>query len=217
MKAEPIDGAVCLMDLADDFGKSHNRELYIETYNAAIQFAKDYPSTLWCYGNHDLSYIWGKPETGFNPDMRTLVYDKIEELKSCLPSENQLAYIHKIDKVLFMHGGLSDFFVRRWVTPSHQKAIGKTIAEINEMGSALMWSSSSPIWYRPQFAPDSSPSRLFRGGKYLQVVGHTPVKDVILEGGVLSCDTFSTYSDGTPYGSKKFCVVDTKELTFKTY
>ncbi len=55
-----------------------------------------------------------------------------------------------------------------------------------------------------------------RGGKYLQVVGHTPVKEVHLEDGVLSCDTFSTYRDGTPYGSQAFCIVDTITLEFET-
>ena len=105
--------------------------------------------------------------------------------------------------------------LHRWVTPSSQKAIGRTIKEINNMGSVLMWDSASPIWYRPQLAPDDDVTRLFRGGKYLQVVGHTPVKDVIRVGGVLSCDTFSTYRDGTPYGSQNFCIVDTKTWSFE--
>lgn len=163
-----------------------------------------------------MSYVWNKPETGFNPAVRILVREKLEELRRTLSSPSQIAYVHKIDKTLFMHGGLSNFFVHRWVTQSGQKAIGKTIKEINKMGSGLMWDSASPIWYRPQFAPDNDASRLFRGGKYLQVVGHTPVKDVTLEGGVLSCDTFSTYRDGTPYGSRKFCIVDTNTWEHET-
>lgn len=60
------DKAVCLMDLADDFGV-HDDAQYLETYETAIAFAKEHPDTLWCYGNHDLSYIWGKPETGYHP------------------------------------------------------------------------------------------------------------------------------------------------------
>lgn len=215
MSGERTDNAVCLMDIPDDFGKD-DPDLYKKAYDAAIRFAKQFPQSLWCYGNHDLSYVWSKPETGFNPAVRMLVREKLEELERTLSSPSQLAYIHKIDKTLFMHGGLSNFFVHRWVTQSGQKAIGKTIKEINKMGSGLMWDSASPIWYRPQFAPDNDASRLFRGGKYLQVVGHTPVKDVILEGGVLSCDTFSTYRDGTPYGSREFCIVDTDTWQFET-
>lgn len=64
MKKGIADKAVCLMDLADDFGV-HDDAQYLETYETAIAFAKEHPDTLWCYGNHDLSYIWGKPETGF--------------------------------------------------------------------------------------------------------------------------------------------------------
>lgn len=214
MRSKKADNAVCLMDIPDDFGKFEPK-LYAETYDAAIAFAKEFPDTLWCYGNHDLSYVWGKPETGYNPELRDLVCQKIEELKEILPSPTQLAYIHRIDKTLFMHGGLSNFYVHRWVTQSSQKAIGRTIKEINNMGSVLMWDSTSPIWYRPQLAPDDDVTRLFRGGKYLQVVGHTPVKDVIRVGGVLSCDTFSTYRDGTPYGSQNFCIVDTKTWSFE--
>ena len=60
------DRAVCLMDLPDDFGKD-DMKLYVDTYDAAINFAKEFPETLWCYGNHDLSYVWGKPESGYHP------------------------------------------------------------------------------------------------------------------------------------------------------
>lgn len=132
MRSKKTDNAVCLMDIPDDFGKD-DPDLYEKTYDAAIAFAKEFPDTLWCYGNHDLSYVWGKLETGYNPELRDLVCQKIEELKEVLPSPTQLAYIHRIDKTLFMHGGLSNFYVHRWVTPSSQKAIGRTIKEINNM------------------------------------------------------------------------------------
>lgn len=207
--------AVCPMDLPDDFGKGDDKELYEETYNAVIAFSKKFPSTLWCYGNHDLSYIWGKHETGYSPMMRELVCRKLDELKHTLPTNKSLAYIHKIDKVLFTHGGLSSLFVRLGVSYEHQKRVDSAIKEINSMGSDMIWSDYSPIWYRPQFSSDNTTKQLYRGGKYLQVVGHTPVRDVIVEGGVLSCDTFSTYRDGTPYGSQRFCIVDTETMRFE--
>ena len=52
------ENAVCLMDIADDWNQQYNVALYEETYDGAICFAKKYPNSLWCYGNHDLSYIW---------------------------------------------------------------------------------------------------------------------------------------------------------------
>ena len=55
MRSKKTDNAVCLMDIPDDFGKD-DPDLYEKTYDAAIAFAKEFPDTLWCYGNHDLSY-----------------------------------------------------------------------------------------------------------------------------------------------------------------
>lgn len=209
------DRAVCLMDLPDDFGKD-DIKYYTDTYDAAISFAKAFPETLWCYGNHDLSYMWGKPESGYHPLFRELVCSKMAELEKALPKKRQLAYIHRIHKVLFLHGGLTQLFVQLNVTREHQHRIDSVLKEINEMGSGYLWGEGSPVWYRPQLAPDDRVDRLHRGGDYLQVVGHTPVEDVILEGGVLSCDTFSTYRDGRPYGSERFCIVDTLTLAYET-
>ena len=58
LKKGEADRAVCLMDIADDWGKQYEIYLYVQTYDAAIRFAKEFPDTLWCYGNHDLSYPW---------------------------------------------------------------------------------------------------------------------------------------------------------------
>lgn len=215
MKRGIADKAVCLMDLADDFGV-HDDAQYLETYEAAITFAREYPETLWCYGNHDLSYLWGESETGYHPEKRGLVCQEIKKLTNTLPKKSQLAYIHKIDKTLFMHGGLANLFVQLRVAPQNRKNVLAVIKAINQMGCETMWAADSPIWYRPQLSPNQNAKRLYHGGKYLQVVGHTPVKEVYLEDGVLSCDTFSTYRDGTPYGSQAFCIVDTITLEFET-
>ena len=58
MRAKKADRAVCLMDISDDWGKEYDIALYEQTYDAAIDFAKEFPDTAWCYGNHDLSYLW---------------------------------------------------------------------------------------------------------------------------------------------------------------
>jgi Icc-related predicted phosphoesterase len=62
-----VDRAVCLMNIADDFKQEFNLDLYKKTYDAAIRFAKAHQDTLWCWGNHDMSYIWERLETGFSP------------------------------------------------------------------------------------------------------------------------------------------------------
>lgn len=141
---------------------------------------------------------------------------RYHELTNTLPKKSQLAYIHKIDKTLFMHGGLANLFVQLRVAPQNRKNVLAAVKAINQMSCETMWATDSPIWYRPQLSPNQNAKRLYRGGEYLQVVGHTPVKEVYLEGGVLSCDTFSTYRDGTPYGSQSFCIVDTVTWEFET-
>ena len=67
LKASKADQAVCLMDIPDDWDMEFQTEMYKETFDRAIEFSRTYPDTLWCYGNHDVSYPWGRLETGYSP------------------------------------------------------------------------------------------------------------------------------------------------------
>ena len=118
MKETESDLAVCMMDIADDWRQQFNLDLYIQTYDAAIDYAKEYPETLWCYGNHDVCYLWNQRETGYSKIAPWTVCEKLRILRELLPNERQLAYLHRIDNVLFSHGGLADAFVRRYVPAS---------------------------------------------------------------------------------------------------
>lgn len=66
MRTKIADKAVCLMDIAADWGKEYKIALYEETYNEAIRFVNAFPDTLWCWGNHDLSYRWHCIESGYS-------------------------------------------------------------------------------------------------------------------------------------------------------
>ena len=101
------DRAVCLMDMPDDWNMEFQIEQYKETFDQAITFAVDYPDTLWCYGNHDVSYPWGRLETGYSPYAERMVISKFEELENSLKSPTQIDIMHRIDNVLFSHGGLT--------------------------------------------------------------------------------------------------------------
>ena len=63
MRKGVADRAVCLMDIPDDWNREYDIELYAQTFDAAISFAKEFPDTLWCYGNHDLCYLWNERES----------------------------------------------------------------------------------------------------------------------------------------------------------
>jgi hypothetical protein len=206
-----VDRAVCLMDIADDWRQQFNLDLYVQTYDSAIKFAKEYPDTLWCYGNHDVCYLWNQRESGYSGIAPWTVCEKLRILRDSLPDDSQLAYLHRIDNVLFSHGGLADAFVRRYVPDDKYNDIDTVVNTINGFGCGEMWQDASPIWYRPQYYE----GKMYKPEKLLQVVGHTPVEGITREENMISCDVFSTYSTGEPIGTQEFPVIDT--ITWECY
>ena len=205
MKEAKADRAVCLMDIADDWRQQFNLDLYEQTYDAAISFAAEYPDTLWCYGNHDLCYLWNQRETGYSRIAPRLVCEKLQVLRDTLPDERQMAYLHRFDNVLFSHGGLTDAFVHRYVPAGNVGDIDAVVDIINGFGCGEMWQDASPIWYRPQYYG----GELYQSDTLLQVVGHTPVEKITREGNLISCDVFSTDRDRKPIGTQEYLIIDT--------
>lgn len=206
MSVHVAERAVCLMDLPDDWGCEDDLDIYNETFDKAIAFQNQYPDTLWCYGNHDLSYIWQKYESGFSEAAIVTVNERLTELRKSLPHSSQMSFIHRIDNVLFLHGGLTEDFVRKNVPQNATDDIDSTILRINCLGSWQMWGKDSPLWFRPQEYVDD----MFGEGEYLQVVGHTPVERIYRDRNVISCDVFSTWPTGEPYGNEEFLLIDTE-------
>lgn len=205
MRSGVAEQAVCLMDIADDWGKEYEVSLYEETYDEAIRFAKEFPATLWCWGNHDLSYRWHCFESGYSSMASFAVQRKLLELLEALPQNNSIQYVQKIDHVLFSHGGVLDFFVEGFVSEELYDDVESVIEKINTLGKTEMWNNASPIWLRPQ----KSSMRLYKSQNYLQVVGHTPMEKITREENLISCDVFSTYRDGTSIGTEEFLLLDT--------
>ena len=215
LKENIADRAVCLMDIADDWHQQFNVDLYTQTYDAAIAFAGEFPDTLWCYGNHDVSYLWSKSESGYSVLASWTVCKKLRNLRESLPDESQLAYIHRIDNVLFSHAGLADEFVRENISPSKYHYIDTVIETINGFGCKEMWKDLSPIWYRPQTSTGKMTGKMYKPRKLLQVVGHTPVTGILRTGNLLSCDVFSTRSTGEAFGTQQFLLVDTETWEYR--
>ena len=204
LKEGKADRAVCLMDVPDDWGMELNIDRYKETFDRVISFAKDYPDALWCYGNHDVSYPWGRLETGYSPYAERTVISKLEELERILSDADQLAIMHRIDNVLFSHGGLTTEYVK-WLDEELLDAdIDDVIASVNEAPQEHLWNDESPLWLRPQNMDRDT----FRKGIYTQVVGHTPVEKIFEKDGIISTDVFSTYRDGTQIGESAMVVID---------
>lgn len=205
LRDKRADTAVCLMDIADDWGMGNNIDLYEEAYERAAEFAKARPETRWCYGNHDIQYIWGIPAAGFSPAAKGTVIKKLGELKSALTNPSQLAFIHRLDNVLFSHGGLTAGFVRRLGRQLLKADIDAVLAAVNGAGPRLLWEEDSPLWLRPrEFGPE-----MFGSQAYKQVVGHTPAERIYENNGVIYTDVFSSGFDSEQIGESAMLVIDT--------
>lgn len=204
LKASKADQAVCLMDIPDDWDMEFQTEMYKETFDRAIEFSRTYPDTLWCYGNHDVSYPWGRLETGYSPYAERTVMSKLEELKNSLQDPSQIAIMHRIDNVLFTHGGLTVEFLQLLNEDLLDADIDEVVAAINDASQNHLWNDESPLWLRPQ----NRTVNVFRNDIYKQVVGHTPVKKIFEKDGIISTDVFSTYRDGMQIGESAMIVID---------
>ena len=210
LKETKADRAVCLGDIPDDWRQEANLDLYINTFDSAIGFAKEHPETLWCYGNHDICYLWDQDETGYSPIAHSTVCEKLRVLQQTLPDKRQLAFIHRIDNVIFCHGGLAEGYVKAHFTTDQYDDIDYVIETINGFGADKMWNDFSPIWFRPQYIN----IRLYKSDELLQVVGHTPSISIAKEGNLISCDVFSLTKRRIPFGSQEFLLLDTVSWEF---
>ena len=211
LKAGKADRVVCLMDMPDDWNMEFQIELYRKIFDRAILFAKTYPDTLWCYGNHDLSYPWGRLESGYSPYAERTVLSKLEELENSLQDPSQIAIMHRIDNVIFSHGGLTANFLRRLNAELLEADIDEVVAAVNDASQNYLWSDDSPLWLRPQYRT----VKAFRNDLYTQVVGHTPVEKIYEKDGIISTDVFSTYRDGTQIGESAMIVIDSETRKYE--
>ena len=203
-----FEDVVMLGDLVDDWGQGKNEDLCNETFDAAVAFVKKHPNTHWCYGNHDVSYLWGYEESGYSFIMRNTVVQRIRELEAVI-GPGQAAFVHRIDDVCFSHGGIVDSFIQRNFG-DQEPNLDEMIRRINIMDPEELWKDDSPLWARPDYW-SMEPYANIR----FQVVGHTPVRQPTLQGNLIITDTFSTYWDGRPVGNEAFVWIDTMTFVAK--
>lgn len=199
------DKIVLLGDLVDDWYHEKDLELYRNTFDRIYEFLKRYPDTVYCIGNHDVSYLYQAYESGYSSYAREIVVEGINNIFYLLPEDNS-AFIHRIDNVLFSHAGLTEKFVKRCFGGGPRLDIDDMLDRINRLPKDKIWRDDSIIWARPQYGA----LRMYPMDM-MQVVGHTPVKEPLIErdGKLLTLDNFSTYDDGKPIGNQKFVWVDT--------
>lgn len=198
------DTTVFLGDFCDDWGKQNNVNLYEQTLDALEDYLANHPSSLVCWGNHDLAYLWGKEDhPGYSFCSSLVVKDKFEDLIKKYPDTFKI--VHRIDNCIFSHGGITAEFLRYFYfsTTRINCNVDKLISEINQMKSSELWVYSSPIWARPDYS-------FICFSDSMQVVGHTPVQKltVLDYKQLIICDTFSTYQNGDPIGDQTMLIID---------
>lgn len=217
--------AVVLGDLVDDWNQDCNIALYKQTLNRAIEFAKEFPEALWCYGNHDLSYIGRMEQSGYSFSAQHTCESGLKILYAliCRFSKNNppVGIIQRVDDVWFSHAGVTEDYALRLVgTNKHPD--GSSWAEdedtifnfANGDNIQSLWHDDSPLWARPQDVWGKH-AKMYKTEKIMQVVGHTPIEKITFANNLLSTDVFSTYQDGTPIGECKFAIVDTKNQSWE--
>ena len=200
MKEHEVDYAIQLGDNLDDFYcfddqyRRHNARM--------VAFYHEHPETVWLWGNHEASYILGRPVTGN-------VYAGKEYAR--LFQENfRPKFAHLDGKAVFSHAGIFQEFIDT-NNSSSCNAASELVEEINNLELPAFWRDDSPIWARPQYDKLTSPGVL---DGYLQVVGHTPLRDIIKKDGIVSLDVFST-NWGEKIGVEKMIIVDTDKPSFE--
>lgn len=130
----------------------------------------------------------------------------MRELQAKIPASN-IGYVKRIDNVIFSHAGLTENFVEAFFSDEKKNGIDCLIDRINDSSAEVLWTGDSPIWSRPQF---NDRKRMYMQEQYMQVVGHTPMREVTYDPdwGLLSTDVWSTYKNGQKYGEEKFVFID---------
>lgn len=214
MKNISVDQAVCLGDLLDDWNCEHSLDLYQKTLDAAREFSHEHQDTFWCYGNHDVAYLWDVFCSGTSHDPKVRHIAK-EGLLNLYMESGHHGFVMKIDHVIFSHAGISDHFVKEHSDMSRDKKTDAVILQINQMKPEDLWQNDSPLCLRAQEDVTGYHVKMYHPFKYFQAVGHTPVKTITQEKNLLTCDVFSTFRDHTPYGSREFCILDTETWKWK--
>ncbi len=106
--------------------------------------------------------------------------------------------------MLFSHAGLTKEFVEVQLY-GMQDDVDCVLETVNGFGVEELWEENSPLWARPQ---DGDLEMTMYPENLFQVVGHTPVKEVLEQENLITTDTFSTYSNGMSFGKEEFVWVD---------
>jgi predicted MPP superfamily phosphohydrolase len=180
-----------------DYFDSHERiseEHQVANFIDLTELKRNQPEkVILLFGNHDYHYLSIVKEqySGFQKNLKPIV----QELLSTALEDAVLQMCYSVDNYIFTHAGITNTWLKRnrykdgllyekFINDLFLKkpsAFKFTVGENNSpFGDDTC---QSPIWVRPQ----SLMSDTIKG--YIQIVGHTPKKEIILNQHVVVIDT----------------------------
>jgi predicted MPP superfamily phosphohydrolase len=189
---EPIDRVIFIGDYFDSFEFSGVEQ--IDNFKQIIQYKENNPQVevVLLIGNHDHHYF---PEIGYTgtSGYQSKIAPSINQVIDENRHHLQMAY--GFDKYLFTHAGVSPVFMDQ-VFGENDWAIENIIVDLNEMfrykpkvfefnGFDAYGDNTTqtPIWIRPRSLMSSNKKHKKSLRKdYIQIVGHTGMKQIDLEG-----------------------------------
>jgi len=191
-----VDYVIQLGDNFDDF--YCYEEQYKEHLGRMVAFKYEHPETVWLYGNHEMSYILGRPVTG-----NTFWGEKYSNLYK---RDFNPKFVHIDNNIVFSHAGVfQEFLDREGIKDDNPTSL---IDKINNIDSKQFWLDDSPLWARYRYDTYLQIPKIFKEKEILQITGHTPTEDIETIDSVISTDVFST-NWGKKYGSEQMIIVDT--------
>ena len=227
------DRVIFLGDYVDDWGA--DPEMSADALKAIFSLADTNENIILLRGNHDFSEYYGYTKreficSGFNIGTHNycqqLFRDNWDRMLTCY-----IAYgdVDDIQSYWISHAGITSGWFKQWdedwwanlsAKEKAKTSLCDTEALLSQVGSARGGRSlnPSPIW-ADEYELVASPKPFVN-----QIVGHTPMKTVTChefkngdgtKNKIFFCDTFSTYSDGTPYGDGSCLSLDTEAGTWE--
>lgn len=195
-----VDYAVQLGDNLDDFYcyddqyRNHNARM--------LAFYHKHLNTIWLWGNHEASYILDRPVTG---NIRAG-----KEYAHLYRENFSPKFAHLDGRVIFSYAGIFQEFINE-NDLADCGTVEKLVEKINGPDLSAFWRGDSPLWARSQYDGLTLPNIL---NGYSQVVGHTPMRDVVEKNSIVSTDVFST-NWGEKVGTEWMMIIDTEKLSFE--
>lgn len=218
-----FDRIVFIGDYVDDWNTTNHESL--KTLNKVLELKnEDKEKYTLLLGNHELSYL-GYPCSGHRFELEDLITSKLKENINCFDLATSVNCEGNI--YICSHAGFNNEFIKELYPEDYNETnfyytmVGFNKDKLNNLEPFTYCSYlrgghhefSSSMWC------DRREHKYFSKLKqYIpnQIVGHTPVKTIILENGIYFIDTHSTYQDGTEFGNKSYLMwnEDKFEITY---